>query len=170
MRWTPTLSDGIDLAAALDLKTRSMSVSRPAARGHHLSLAPRRSGRQGRAAPGGAAGNGKKDTNPGGTPIEVFDGLTLGAPGQPRPAVHRYPAGPLDPIDPARRCRQWPDRQLVPPGYDGQRQGPLRITRWPSPRPILPTTSRKSTQPVLVIHSEDDQVVPYADLSCRPSR
>jgi non-heme chloroperoxidase len=32
---------------------------------------------------------------------------------------------------------------------------------WPFPRPTSRTTSRKSPSRVLVMHSEDDQIVPY---------
>ena len=38
----------------------------------------------------------KKDTNPGGTPIEVFDGYRAALGGQPRPTLSRYSrAGPF---------------------------------------------------------------------------
>ena len=45
----------------------------------------------------------KKDSNPGGTPIEVFDGFRAGARRQPRPVLPRYPDRPLLRLQPARR-------------------------------------------------------------------
>ena len=68
----------------------------------------------------------KKESNPGGTPIEVFDGFRAALAGQSRPALSRYPDGPLLRLQPAGRAGQpGPHLQLVAPGHDGQRQGRL---------------------------------------------
>ena len=69
----------------------------------------------------------KTANNPGGTPIEVFDGFRAGARRQPRPVLHRRRVGPLLRLQPAgREGLAGRDRQLVAPGHDGQRQGALR--------------------------------------------
>ena len=68
----------------------------------------------------------KKDSNPGGTPIEVFDGYPGGARRQSRPTLPRYPDRPLLRLQPAgREGVGGPDPQLVAAGHDGQRQGRL---------------------------------------------
>ncbi len=67
----------------------------------------------------------KSDNNPGGTPIEVFDGFRAGH-GQPRAILHRYPRRPVLRLQSARREGvRGPHPQLVAPGDDGIDQGPL---------------------------------------------
>ncbi len=40
---------------------------------------------------------------------------------------------------------------------------PTTTASWPSPRPTSPRISKKISVPVLVMHGDDDQIVPYAD-------
>ena len=70
----------------------------------------------------------KKDSNPGGTPIEVFDGFRA-ALGDNRAQLYLdIPTGPFYDFNRTGRCadrRAHP--QLVAAGHDGQRQGRLRM-------------------------------------------
>jgi non-heme chloroperoxidase len=50
----------------------------------------------------------------------------------------------------------------VAAGHDGRREGPLRWHRRFSQTDFTEDL-KKMTVPVLVMHSEDDQIVPYAD-------
>ena len=103
------------------------------------------------------------EKNPGGLPKSVFDDRQ--APGGRQPG--RVLPGPaLDRLlrfQPSRRGVLRRDhRQLVAPGHDGRREGPLRRDRRLLPD-RLHRGLTKITVPVLVMHGDDDQVVPYAD-------
>jgi pimeloyl-ACP methyl ester carboxylesterase len=50
--------------------------------------------------------------------------------------------------------------ELVAPGHDGRRQGALRRHRGLSQTDFTEDL-KKINAPVLVMHSEDDQIVPY---------
>ena len=70
----------------------------------------------------------KTPSNPGGTPMEVFDNYRKAAPGRSRPAFHRYPHRPvlrIQPPDPEEVARH--HRQLVSPGHDVRTQSRLRL-------------------------------------------
>ncbi len=67
----------------------------------------------------------KTEQNPGGTPIEVFDGFRS-AGGEPRPVLSRRRLWPrsMASIVTGQKCRR-DDPELVATGNDRQRQGPL---------------------------------------------
>jgi len=105
----------------------------------------------------------KKDSNPGGTPIEVFDGfraalaanraqLYLDIPSGPFYNFNRHGVTPIEGL-----IRNWWRQGMmgsVKAGYDCIKA--FSETDF--------TEDLKSIEvPVLVIHSEDDQIVPYAD-------
>jgi non-heme chloroperoxidase len=105
----------------------------------------------------------KKDSNPGGTPIEVFDGyraalannraqLYLDIPSGPFYNFNRTGVAPIEGL-----IRNW-WRQ----GMMGSVKAGYECIKAFSETDF--TDDLKSIeQPVLVIHSEDDQIVPYAD-------
>jgi non-heme chloroperoxidase len=105
----------------------------------------------------------KKDSNPGGTPIEVFDGfraalaanraqLYLDIPSGPFYNFNRHGVTPIEGL-----IRNWWRQGMmgsVKAGYDCIKA--FSETDF--------TEDLKSIEvPVLVIHSEDDQIVPYTD-------
>jgi non-heme chloroperoxidase len=105
----------------------------------------------------------KKDTNPGGTPIEVFDGyraalandraqLYLDIPTGPFYNFNRTGVAPIEGL-----IRNWWRQGMmgsVKAGYEC-----IKAFSETDFTDDLKTIG----QPVLVIHSEDDQIVPYAD-------
>jgi len=105
----------------------------------------------------------KKDTNPGGTPIEVFDGYRAAVASNRAQLYLDIPSGPfynfnqhgVTPIE--GLIRNWWRQGMmgsVKAGHDCIKA--FSETDF--------TEDLKSiTVPVLVIHSEDDQIVPYAD-------
>ena len=105
----------------------------------------------------------KKDTNPGGTPIEVFDGyraalannraqLYLDIPSGPFYNFNRAGVAPIDGL-----IRNW-WRQ----GMMGSVKAGYECIKAFSETDFTEDLKRIDV-PVLVIHSEDDQIVPYAD-------
>ena len=105
----------------------------------------------------------KKDSNPGGTPIEVFDGYRAAVASNRAQLYLDIPSGPfynfnqhgVTPIE--GLIRNWWRQGMmgsVKAGYDCIKA--FSETDF--------TEDLKSIEvPVLVIHSEDDQIVPYAD-------
>jgi non-heme chloroperoxidase len=105
----------------------------------------------------------KKESNPGGTPIEVFDGYRAALAGNRAQLYLDIPTGPfynfnqhgVPPIE--GLIRNWWRQGMmgsVKAGYDCIKA--FSETDF--------TEDLKSIEvPVLVIHSEDDQIVPYAD-------
>jgi non-heme chloroperoxidase len=105
----------------------------------------------------------KKESNPGGTPIEVFDGYRAALAGNRAQLYLDIPSGPfynfnqhgVPPIE--GLIRNWWRQGMmgsVKAGYDCIKA--FSETDF--------TEDLKSIEvPVLVIHSEDDQIVPYAD-------
>ena len=81
----------------------------------------------------------KTPDNPGGLPLEVFDGLRKDAGRQPGAVLSRLRVGPLLQLQPAGREAD-PGRhpELVAAGHDGRRQGALMTASRPSPRPTSP--------------------------------
>ena len=146
-------ADVAALAAALDLTQRD--PHRPLdrrRRGRALCWPPwrRRKGRVAKAVLIGAVPPImlKTPNNPGGLPLEVFDGFRAST-GSPtvrsssstcRPARSTASTGPAQGL--GRR-----DRQLVAAGHDGRRQGRTTIASRRSRRPTSPRTSRRSTFP-----------------------
>ena len=105
----------------------------------------------------------KTAANPGGLPKEVFDGFQAQLCGQSFAILSRPRGGPVLWLQPAgREVVRGGHRELVAPGHDGRRQGALRRHR----RLLSDRFHRRSEEdhvPVLVMHGEDDQIVPYAD-------
>ena len=104
----------------------------------------------------------KTAANPGGLPKEVFDGLQAQLAANRAQFYYDLPADrSMATTGLARKPRRG-DLELVAPGHDGRRQGALRRHRR-----LLQTDFtddlKKITVPVLVMHGDDDQIVPYAD-------
>ena len=104
----------------------------------------------------------KTDANPGGLPKSVFDDLQARWPptapcstGPCRRGRSTASTGPA-------RAQRSDHRELVATGHDGRRQGPIRRHRG-----LLGDRLHRGpeavTVPILVMHGEDDQIVPYAD-------
>ncbi len=105
----------------------------------------------------------KKDSNPGGTPIEVFDGFRAALANNRAQFYFDIPSGPfynfnrtgVAPIE--GLIRNWWRQGMmgsVKAGYDCIKA---------FSETDFTEDLRSIEQPVLVIHSEDDQIVPYAD-------
>ena len=70
----------------------------------------------------------KSDKNPGGLPIEVFDGFRAALAANRAQFYLDVPSGPVLRLQPSgREGLRGRDRQLVAPGHDGRRQGALRL-------------------------------------------
>ena len=70
----------------------------------------------------------KSESNPGGTPIEVFDGYRAGLAANRAQFYVDIAAGPFYGFNrPGAKVSQGVDRQLVAPGNDGRCQGSLRL-------------------------------------------
>jgi hypothetical protein len=70
----------------------------------------------------------KTEKNPGGLPIEVFDGFRAALAANRAQFYRRCPGRPVLRLQPAgREGLAGRDRQLVAAGHDGRRQGPLRL-------------------------------------------
>ena len=70
----------------------------------------------------------KSDKNPGGLPIDVFDGLRAALAANRAQFYIDLPSGPFLRLQPAgREGVAGPDPELVAPGHDRRRQGPLRL-------------------------------------------
>ena len=81
----------------------------------------------------------KKDSNPGGTPIEVFDGFRAALAANRAQFYLDIPTGPFYGFNrPGAKVSRGPDPQLVAAGHDGQRQGRTTSASRPSPRPTSP--------------------------------
>ena len=69
----------------------------------------------------------KTPANPGGLPIEVFDGFRAATRRQPRPVLPRFRERPLLQLQPTgREGVPGRDPKLVASGHDGRREGTLR--------------------------------------------
>ena len=104
----------------------------------------------------------RTDDNPGGVPIEVFDALRAGFAGGSFPAVPRR--SPM-----VRSSGTTGRRTVVSQGVRDAfwRRACSRVTATPtsaferSPRPTSAPISTAFDMPTLVIHGDDDQIVPY---------
>ena len=105
----------------------------------------------------------KKDSNPGGTPIEVFDGFRAGLAANraqlyldiasgPFYGFNRPGAKPIEPI-----IRNW-WRHGMMGGAKAHYDGIVAFSQTDFTEDL-----KAIDVPTLVIHSEDDQIVPYAD-------
>ena len=137
-------ADVAELAAdARPARTPSMSGTRPAAARSRAMSRRHGKGRvaEGRADRRGAARHGQDDKNPGGLPIEVFDGFRAALGRQPRAVLPRCCQRAVLRLQPPRReGLAGRDPELVAAGHDGRRQARTTTASRPSPRP----TSRRT--------------------------
>jgi non-heme chloroperoxidase len=105
----------------------------------------------------------KKDTNPGGTPIEVFDGFRSTLASNRAQFYLDIPTGPFYGFNrPGAKVSEGLIRNWWRQGMMGSIQAGYECIKAFSETDF--TEDLKSIEvPVLVIHSEDDQIVPYAD-------
>ena len=105
----------------------------------------------------------KKDTNPGGTPIEVFDGFRTALAANRAQYYLDIPTGPFYGFNrPGAKVSEGLIRNWWRQGMMGSVKAGYECIKAFSETDF--TQDLKSIeQPVLVIHSEDDQIVPYAD-------
>ena len=105
----------------------------------------------------------KTRRQPGRAAQERVRRLPGAAGGQPRAVLPRPGRRPVLRVQPAgREAVRGDHRELVASGDDGRRQGSLRRHRRVLPD-RLHRGPKKITVPVLVMHGDDDQIVPYAD-------
>ena len=163
-RWTAA-ADVTDLVAALDLRN-AVHVGHSTGGGevaHYVA----------RAEPGRVAKAVlldavppvmvKKDTNPGGTPIEVFDGFRKALADNRAQLYLDIPTGPFYGFNrPGAQVSEGLIRNWWRQGMMGSVKAGYECIKAFSETDF--TEDLKAIDvPVLVIHSEDDQIVPYAD-------
>jgi len=151
------------LTTYLDLKSAFTSAFHRRAASGALSGRHGERGGQGGHHQRGAAADGEDTRHPGGLPKEVFDDFSPSWP-PTAPILSRHSGGPFYATTrPGAKgleatIQNW-WRQGMMGGakahYDGYRR--LLTDRLHAP------TSRRSAVPVLVMHGDDDQIVPYAD-------
>jgi len=158
-------ADVIDLVAALDLK-QAVHVGHSTGGGevaHYVA----------RAEPGRVAKAVlldavppvmvKKDSNPGGLPIEVFDGYRKALADNRAQLYLDIPTGPFYGFNrPGAKVSQGLIDNWFRQGMMGSAKAHYECVKAFSETDFTEDL-KKIEQPVLVIHSEDDQVVPYAD-------
>jgi non-heme chloroperoxidase len=105
----------------------------------------------------------KKDTNPGGTPIEVFDGFRAALANNRAQLYLDIPSGPFYGFNrPGAKANQGLIDNWWRQGMMGSVKAGYECIKAFSETDF--TEDLKAIDvPVLVIHSEDDQIVPYAD-------
>ncbi|HET6534741.1 MAG TPA: alpha/beta hydrolase, partial [Sphingomicrobium sp.] len=105
----------------------------------------------------------KKESNPGGTPIEVFDGYRAALAANRAQLYLDIPTGPFYGFNrPGAKVSEGLIRNWWRQGMMGSVKAGYECIKAFSETDF--TEDLKSiVQPVLVIHSEDDQIVPYAD-------
>jgi non-heme chloroperoxidase len=105
----------------------------------------------------------KKDSNPGGTPIEVFDGFRTALAGNRAQLYLDIPTGPFYGFNrPGAKVSEGLIRNWWRQGMMGSVKAGYECIKAFSETDF--TEDLKAIDvPVLVIHSEDDQIVPYAD-------
>jgi len=105
----------------------------------------------------------KKDSNPGGTPIEAFDDLRAALAGNRAQFYLDVPTGPFYGFNrPGAKVSEGLIRNWWRQGMMGSVKAGYECIKAFSETDF--TEDLKAiTVPVLVIHSEDDQIVPYAD-------
>ena len=105
----------------------------------------------------------KKDSNPGGTPIEVFDGFRSTLAANRAQFYLDIPTGPFYGFNrPGAKVSEGLIRNWWRQGMMGSVKAGYECIKAFSETDF--TEDLKSIEvPVLVIHSEDDQIVPYAD-------
>ena len=105
----------------------------------------------------------KKDSNPGGTPIEVFDGFRAALAANRAQFYLDVPTGPFYGFNrPGAKVSEGLIRNWWRQGMMGSAKAQYECIKAFSETDF--TEDLKAIEvPVLVIHSEDDQIVPYAD-------
>jgi non-heme chloroperoxidase len=105
----------------------------------------------------------KKDSNPGGTPIEVFDGFRAALANNRAQFYLDIPTGPFYGFNrPGAKVSEGLIRNWWRQGMMGSAKAGYECIKAFSETDF--TEDLKAIEvPVLVIHSEDDQIVPYAD-------
>jgi non-heme chloroperoxidase len=105
----------------------------------------------------------KKESNPGGTPIEIFDGYRAALTSNRAQLYLDIPTGPFYGFNrPGAKVSEGLIRNWWRQGMMGSIQAGYECIKAFSETDF--TEDLKSIDvPVLVIHSEDDQIVPYAD-------
>jgi non-heme chloroperoxidase len=105
----------------------------------------------------------KKDSNPGGTPIEVFDGFRAALAANRAQFYLDVPTGPFYGFNrPGAKVSEGLIRNWWRQGMMGSAKAQYECIKAFSETDF--TEDLKAIDvPVLVIHSEDDQIVPYAD-------
>ena len=105
----------------------------------------------------------KKESNPGGTPIEVFDGIRAGVAANRSQYYIDFPTGPFYGFNrPGAKIIQGLVDNFWRQGMIGSAKAQYECIKAFSETDF--TEDLKAIEvPVLVIHSEDDQIVPYAD-------
>jgi non-heme chloroperoxidase len=105
----------------------------------------------------------KKESNPGGTPIEVFDGIRAGVAANRSQYYIDFPTGPFYGFNrPGAKIIQGLIDNFWRQGMIGSAKAQYECIKAFSETDF--TEDLKAIEvPVLVIHSEDDQIVPYAD-------
>jgi non-heme chloroperoxidase len=105
----------------------------------------------------------KKESNPGGTPIEAFDGYRAALAANRAQSYIDIPAGPFYGFNrPGAKVSQGLIDNWWRQGMMGSAKAQYECIKAFSETDF--TEDLKSIEvPVLVIHSEDDQIVPYAD-------
>ncbi|MCL6741951.1 alpha/beta hydrolase [Sphingomonas sp. RB56-2] len=105
----------------------------------------------------------KKDSNPGGTPIEVFDGFRKALADNRAQLYLDVPTGPFYGFNrPGAKVSEGLIRNWWRQGMMGSVKAGYECIKAFSETDFTEDLKRIQ-QPVLVIHSEDDQIVPYAD-------
>ena len=105
----------------------------------------------------------KSNTNPGGTPIEVFDGFRAGLAANRAQLYIDVPAGPFYGFNrPGAKVSQGLIDNWWRQGMMGSAKAQYECIKAFSETDFTEDL-KKIEVPVLVIHSEDDQIVPYAD-------
>lgn len=105
----------------------------------------------------------KKDSNPGGLPIDVFDGIRAGVAANRAQFYLDFASGPFYGFNrPGAKVSEGLIRNWWRQGMMGSAKAHYECIKAFSETDF--TEDLKSIEvPVLIIHSEDDQVVPYAD-------
>ncbi len=106
----------------------------------------------------------KKESNPGGTPIEAFDGYRAALAANRAQLYLDIASGPFYGFNrPGAKVSEGLIRNWWRQGMDGSAKAHYECIKAFSETDF--TEDLKTIEvPVLVIHSEDDQIVPYADL------
>jgi len=105
----------------------------------------------------------KSEANPGGLPIEVFDGFRAALAANRAQFYHDVPAGPFYGFNrPGAKVSQGVIDNWWRQGMMGGTKAHYDCIKVFS-ETDLTEDLKKITVPVLVMHSEDDQIVPFAD-------